>query len=279
MTKLALALFGTTLVTAACSASTPAPTTIGTQGGGVARGAALIYVDWGDHAVFEADCWAPDVGGCVNLRAKALAGGELVTPTARFRLTSERTEECGASGETAEVTGYAVIAGADDASPGVAVFPSDALVDLRRHEPGAADAAPWMRPALAIRATHDLASTDHARPFTAGEIVIDQVVTGNFTGTATPDLLIAATVPLSERDGPGYAWSALVLVPDGQRGAMTSLWVSDLEAMAIRASYDLDGDGVRAFVWTAEYYEGGAIGAGAIKGGQFEVARSVGCGA
>ena len=58
------------------------------------RGPTLVFLDWGERAVFEADCWAPDDAGCARVRAEALADGELAVGAARFRLTGTRTEEC-----------------------------------------------------------------------------------------------------------------------------------------------------------------------------------------
>ena len=271
-------LLATAAVAAAACGGGRGTTTIAGHGGAGPRGPALVYLDWGQDAVFEADCWAPDAGGCDAARAKAQAGGVLVAGGARFTLGATRDEECGASGDVAKVVGYTRAAGPADATPGIAVFPADAAVDLRpQHDSPGAPA--WIAPLLVPLAAADLVGSDRARPIAPGEIQVTQVVEANVAGGPQPDLLIAAGVPLGDSDGPGYVWSALVLIPDGDRGAAVSLWHSDLEALSIGATYDLDGDGVSAFIWTASYYEGASTGAAHIAGGKLVIGATVGCGA
>lgn len=266
------------LTAAACSGAS-APATIGARGGAAARPAALVYFPWGQDAVFEADCWAPGVDGCAAVRAQAEAGGELVVGPARFTLTGRRDEECGASGDVASVVSYRRTAGPDDAYPTVTVYPAGADVALVIHPSDGATVAPALAAGLAARATADLAGTERARPITAAEVRVRQALELNVTGGPQPDLLISANVPLPADDGSGYTWSALVLAVDGDRAHLTSLWTSDLELWSVDASYDLDGDGRHAFIWTAAYYEGAASGAAVIDAGKLVAGATVGCGA
>lgn len=267
------------LLTAAACGGAPAPATIGARGGATARAAAIVYFPWGQDAVFEADCWAPDAGGCAALRTQAEAGGALEVGPARFALTGRRDEECGASGDVASVVAYRRTAGPEDAYPGITVFPAGADVGMVLHPTGEVAVAPALAAALAARATADLAGTERARTIAAGEVRVQQVIERNVTGGPQPDLLISAHVPLPGDDGSGYTWSAFVLAVDGDRAALTSLWTSDLETWSVDASYDLDGDGRAAFIWTAAYYEGAATGAARIDGGALVVGATVGCGA
>jgi hypothetical protein len=276
MMKLAMIL---TVGLAACGSKARNPDTIGAHGGST-HAPVLVYFDWGMESVFEAACWAPDAGGCDALRAKAAAGGELVAGGATFRMTGTRPEECGASGDIAEVMGYTRIAGAEDASPGISTFPANADIGLTRHEIREGDGAePWMAELLAQRATQDLVGTDRARKVGAGELAIDHAVKANVTGGPADDYLISASVALVGDEGPGYTWSGLVLVVDGDRRAPITLSHSDLEHYSIPATFDLDGDGVREFIWTADYYEGASMGGGRIVGGKLEQLSQVGCGA
>ncbi|MBP6843088.1 MAG: hypothetical protein KA201_05065 [Kofleriaceae bacterium] len=267
------------LIAAACGSGAPAPATIGARGGAAARAAAIVYFPWGQDAVFEADCWAPGADGCAALRAQAEAGGELVVGPGRFTLTGRRDEECGASGDVASVVGYRKTAGPDDAYPTITVYPAGADVGLVIHAADGASVTPALAAGLAARATADLAGTERARPIAAAEVRVRQALELNVTGGPAPELLISAHVPLPEDDGSGYTWSALVLAVDGDRDHLTSLWTSDLELWSVDASYDLDGDGRHAFIWTAAYYEGAASGAAVIADGELKAGATVGCGA
>ena len=264
---------------AACGSNARNPGPIGAKGG-AARGPALVYFDWGMDSLFEAACWAPEADGCDALRATAAAGGELVAGDATFRMTGTRPEECGASGDVAEVMGYTRTSGPEDTSPGITTFPANADIGLMKHTPSDGDGAePWMAELLAQRAAKDLVGTDRARTIAAGELTITHAVKANVTGGPADDYLIAASVALVGDEGPGYTWAGLVLVTDGDRGAPTSLLHSDLELFTIPVSFDLDGDGVREFIWTASYYEGASMGGGRIVGGKLEQLSQVGCGA
>ncbi|MBL8624615.1 MAG: hypothetical protein JNK64_25120 [Myxococcales bacterium] len=267
------------LTVAACGRGATAPTTIGARGGAAPRAAAIVYFPWGQDAVFEADCWAPGADGCAALRAQAEAGGELVVGPARFTLTGRRDEECGASGDVASVVGYRRSAGPDDAYPTVTIYPAGADVGLVIHPTDDASVTPALAAGLAARATADLAGTERARPIAAAEVRVRQALELNVTGGPAPDLLISANVPLPEDNGSGYTWSALVLAVDGDREHLRSLWTSDLELWSVDASYDLDGDGRYAFIWTAAYYEGAASGAAEITDGKLVLGATVGCGA
>ena len=267
------------LLTAAAGGGAPAPATIGARGGATARAAAIVYFPWGQDAVFEADCWAPGADGCAALRAQAEAGGELVVGPGRFTLTGRRDEECGASGDVASVVGYRRSAGPDDAYPTVTIYPAGADVGLVIHSTDDASVTPALAAGLAARATADLVGTERARPIAAAEVRVRQALELNVTGGPAPDLLISANVPLPEDNGSGYTWSALVLAVDGDREHLRSLWTSDLELWSVDASYDLDGDGRYAFIWTAAYYEGAASGAAEITDGKLVLGATVGCGA
>lgn len=267
------------LTVAACGRGASAPATIGARGGATARAAAIVYFPWGQDAVFEADCWAPGADGCAALRAKAEAGGELVAGPARFTLTGRRDEECGASGDVASVVGYRRTAGPDDAYPGIAVFPADADVGLVIHASDGASVTPALAAALAALATAAVVGSEDPRPITAAEVQVSQAIELNVTGGPAPDLLISANVPQPDDVGPGYRWSALVLAVDGDRQHLTEVWTSELEVWSVDASYDLDGDGRHAFIWTASYYEGAASGAAVIDGTKLVAGASVGCGA
>lgn len=275
-----LAMFATiTAAVAGCGGGTKSADTIGAKGGGTGK-PVLVFFDWGMESVFEAACWAPGAGGCDALRAKAAAGGELVQGEATFRMTGTRPEECGASGDVAEVMGYTRVSGPEDASPGISTFPADVDIGLARHETRDGDGAePWMAELLAQRATKDLVGTERARKIGAAELSIAQAVKGNFTGGPADDYLIGASVAVEGDEGPGYLWSGLVLLVDGDRAAPITLQHSDLETFTIPATFDLDGDGVREFLWGAAYYEGAAMGAGRIVGGKLEQLSQVGCGA
>lgn len=253
-------------------------------GGGAraARGPAIVYVGWGDHSVFELDCHDPG-GGCDALRAKAQAGGELVAGEGRFRLTGVRQDECGASGDTYPVVGYEIVAGGEEAYPGIAVYPADAAIDLVIVPQGQGPATavePALLGVIAGLATKDLATTDAPREVAAGELTVTQVVEGNFTGGAALDRIITAEIPLTgEDEGPGYVWSGAILVPDGDQGKATSFWFSTLETFRVDATYDLDGDGLRELVFSADYYEGSSRGSASLAKGTLDVGGAVGCGA
>ncbi len=270
-------------LTAACG-GTSKPSTVDNHGA-AARGPALVYLGWGVDAVFEADCYDPS-GSCDAIRAKAVAGGELVDGASRFKLTGPRQEECGASGDVADVIAYQRLAGPEDVGVGVTTFPADAAIELVRSPRAWGEDAPVrptvddaVRTALATRATADLVGSERARTITAGELVIEQVVEGNFTGGPGLDRLIAANLPLGDDEGPGYVWSGLVVIPDGALAAAATLWHSDLETMWIDAHYDLDGDGRREFIFTAAYYEGASTGAAELIDGKLVFGATVGCGA
>lgn len=244
-------------------------------------GDALVFVGWGEQAVFEADCHGAD--GCAAIRAKAHAGGILTDGNARFRLGATRVEECGASGDTADVVTYDRLDG-EDTYLRVAAFPDAAAVDLVIAPPywgdeprPAVDAATLA--AIATRATADLVGTDRARTIASADLVVTQVVVGNFSGGAADDRLISAEVPVPDDEGPGYVWSGFVIIPDGDLGAAHSLWHSELETLHVNAHYDIDGDGVREFVFSADYYEGSSVGAGRIEGGKLALGRTASCGA
>jgi hypothetical protein len=273
----------TAALTAACGGSSK-PDTVGNRGD-AARAPALVYIGWGVDSVFEVDCYDPS-GSCAAIRAQALAGGELVSGDGRFKLIGPRKEECGASGDVADVIGYQRVAGPEDSGVGIAAFPVDAAIDLVRtprswgeDEPVRPSVSDDLRARVAARATADLAGSDRARTITAGELIVDQVIEGNLTGGPAVDLLIAANLPLPDADGPGYVWSGLVLIPDGDLAAATTLWQSDLETFWIDAHYDLDGDGRRELVFTAAYYEGTTMGAAAVVDGKLVFGATVSCGA
>ena len=251
------------------------------------RGPAVLYVGWGDHAVFELDCFDP-AGTCDAVRAKAQGGGELVKGEGRFRLTGPRKEECGASGDVADVVAYETVAGGDEAYPGIAVFPADAAIDLvpiaapqsdGEAPPPPASTDPKLLALAAKLATADLAKGESPRQVNASELTIAQVVEGNFTGGPAADLLYAAELPLSGEEGPGYVWSGAILVPDGDQGKARSIWYSNLETFRVDATYDLDGDGVRELVISVDYYEGSSVGAVSLATGELKAKAMVGCGA
>jgi len=274
---------GAVVIASACG-GTSAGKTIGSTGG-TARGPVLVFLGLGPTMMFEAACYEPPgSAACAELRAAALDGTkQIVTPAATFRITGPASDGCDASGAT-EVVGLERVAGDDEASPGVVTYPADAPIGLETYRfNSTSDAAtrgqavtPTVRAALAALATTDTVSRDDARAITAAEIVVEQVVTANVDGDARPDTIIAANVPVA--DGIGYRWSALVVVLGGEFDAARSVWTSDLEHLIIDASFDLDGDGRRELVYTAEYYEGSGHGVATVDG-KLTIKGGWGCGA
>lgn len=257
----------------ACGGKAGAPGTVGSHaGGGAARGPAMIFVGIGDGMVFEGACHA-----CDALRAR-LEGQVVSSGEATFRITGTVSDQCDASGPT-DVLGVERLTGDPERAPlGVAVLPAGAPVDLVTYATDRLDTgAGALVPALQARAQADLA--DGGDPITADAIVIEQVIEVNVTGDARPEKLIAANVPQSEDEGPGYRWSALVMAPDGDVDHLVTLWQSTLEHLTIDASYDLEGDGVRALVYSAEYYEGAGRGTATVTNDKLDLIASWGCGA
>lgn len=260
------------LVAAACGG--PAgPAAIGSRaGGGVNRGPVMVFVGITDHSMFEAACH-----DCEGLRA-SLEGQRVSAGAASFRITGTVSDDCDASGAT-EVVGVERLTGDEEHDPlVVAVLPAGAPIDLQRYprEPRpAGDRA--LRAALARVAAADVG--DRLGPIGADDLVIDQVIDVNVVGDAHPDRLIAVNAPLPEGDGPGYRWSALVVAPSGDLSAARSVWTSDLEYLFIEASFDLEGDGVRELIYTADYYEGGGRGGATIEGGALHPLGTWACGA
>ncbi len=277
------------LVSAACGGK-GSPSTIG-NGGGAPRGSVLVFVGLGDRMMFEAACHAASGGpDCDALRTASMDGKQQVTSgPATFRITGTVSDECDASGAT-DVVGVERVSGPEESVVGIVTFPADAAIDLQLHDAqgnlsGGGDPAAGMkiddgvRAALARVATADLARGDKPRPIGPGDIIVEQVVTANVDGDPRLDLVIAANVPLADDNGPGYVWSALVVVPGGDNAAATSVWTSDLEHMTIQATFDLEGDGKRELIYHADYYEGGGMGAASIEQGKLEAKGSWGCGA
>lgn len=262
---------------AASCGSKPA-SSVPSSRGGAARGPVMVFVGLDSTMMFEALCHAPD---CDALRARALDGTQVVSSNgSTYRITGTVSDNCDASGAT-DVVGLEKKSGPEDSLPGVITFPDGAPIDLQTHtmsEEGitVSDEA---RAALARLATADLRGRDNARAIAPGEITVEQVVQAQLDGDGKLDTLVAANVPLGESDGPGYVWSALVLVPGSDYQAATSLWVSDLEHLWIDATLDVEGDGVSELIYSAAYYEGGGQGAAMIKSGKLEMLGQWGCGA
>jgi hypothetical protein len=273
MTKLPT-LAMTALLVAACGGKTGAPP-IGSHGGSP-RGPVLVFRGLGDKTMFEAACGGAD---CADLRTRSMDGTQLVSSRdATFRITGTVSDDCDASGAT-DVIAIERASGAPDATVDVAVFPADATIDLEQYTPSSPAVGADVKAALARVATADVVSTEHPATITPDEITVVQLVTTNVDDDPAPDLLIAAEVPKSDEDGPGYVWSALVLVPGGNYDAATSVWTSDLEHMTIDGSFDLEGDGKRELLYSAEYYEGSGLGAAIVTDGALEMLGSWGCGA
>jgi hypothetical protein len=285
-----LAFVAAALLGAACGGKQGGGT-IGSRGG-APRGPVLVFVGLGPTMMFEGACHAPPGGpDCDALRAAAMDGKQQVTADgATFRITGTVSDECDASGAT-DVVGLEKVSGKEDVDPGVLTYPAGAAIDLESYAAdglaggGDQETSPGMQvadnvsAALARVATADLAAGDHARSVDPSEIVVEQVVTTNVDGDPRPDVVIAANVPMGSDDGPGYEWSALVVVPDGDYARAASAWTSDLEHMTIDASFDLEGDGQRELVYSAEYYEGGGHGVATVKDGKLEFLGQWGCGA
>ena len=279
----------TALAGVACGGKSGGGAPVGSRGG-TPRGSVLVFIGLGERMMFEAACHAAPGGpDCDALRAASMDGTKQVSSDgATFRITGTVSDECDASGAN-DVVGVERVSGTVDVYPGILTYPADAPIDLELHaaEGGATDegertgmkVADDVRAALARIATADLKRGESPRAIGPGEIVVEQVVTTNVDGDPRPDLVIAANVPLSDDNGPGYVWSALVVMPGGDPAAGASVWTSDLEHMTIQASFDLEGDGQRELIYSAEYYEGGGQGAASIEQGKLSILGSWGCGA
>lgn len=251
--------------------TTPA---LGSRGGGglPARGPAMLFVAVDEGRMFEAACHQ-----CDALR-EHMIGQTVSSGASTFRITGPVSDECDASGPT-DVTGVTRLSGDPDSDPlELAVLPAGADIGLVTYPTDRVPAsAATLLPALVRRAQADV--QDGGAPITADQLTIDQVIEVNVAGDARPETLVTASVPLPDDDGPGYRWSALVMLPAGHAGGAVTLWQSTLETMTIDASYDLEGDGVRDLVYSARYYEGYGRGAATINGSTLALLGTWGCGA
>jgi hypothetical protein len=265
------------LVAAGCGSSSK-PHTISGHGGNTERPAAVLYFGYGEGTLFQADCWAPGGEDCTAIEANAQAGGSITDGRLQIRLGATRTDLCEASGDQADVVSYEVLDGPEDVAPGIVRFPNDAAIDLIEYESGEVKPDAALLAVLVALANANQSTDGPTQIYTAKDIVVTQDIVGNFVGDRALDRVVAANIPTTT-DSPEYNWSVLAIAPGGNLSAMTVVWTDLLEVMALRASYDLDGDGVRSVLWDSSYYEGGAGGAASLANGTFGVISSWSCGA
>lgn len=281
-----LAIVGAALLGVACGGKQGGA--IGGRGGRAPHGPVLVFVPIGSDMVFEGDCYDPSETNCEALRKQAMDGTRRVSAGAiLLRITGPVSDECEASGAT-DVVGVERVAGPEGAPPAVLGYPADVplaiedygtRIDVDQASPPPPTVTDELRNALVRAAAADLSDGDEPGAVTPGEIMVEQVVSTDVDGDGKPDTLVTANIPRGEEEGPGYVWSALVVLPGGDAAKARSAWKSDLEHLTIDASFDLEGDGARELVYSAEYYEGGGRGVASIVNGKLEFAGQWGCGA
>lgn len=274
-------LVGVSIAAAACGGGKKADT-IG-ETGGKERRPAIVMVAISEEMAFEAACFAPD---CTALRARMLDGKQTVEGGgSTWRIVKEDVDVCGASGDENQVVRLERVGAASESGPGVLVWPAGTDVGLELANdaiggpPAAAAVTPELAAMLARVATADLVRMERPREVRAAEISVEQIVSANVEGGPAAELLVAAVIELPEDEGPGYAWAALVVAPDGDLAKARSVWTSELEHLTIDATFDLEGDGVRELLFTAAYYEGSMFASGSLRDGKLEVDASWACGA
>lgn len=274
-----LGLVGAVILAAACGGKSNG--TIGsTGGGGKGNPPAIVIVSmWG--LTFEGMCHADD---CEALRKRMWAEQPTVKAGgATWKIVGERADLCEASGQENTLVEVEKLDGPEDAEPGLLVWPEGVDVKLRMLTGGpetTPEVSADVRAAIARLAVEDRKRMQlDAVEITADDIGIEQVIEANVDGAPGKDLMYAAVVPLAEDAGPGYVWSGLIVVPDGEAAKMYSAWSSDLEHVIVHGLFDLEGDGVDELLYTAEYYEGSMHAAGGITDRKLLSAGEWGCGA